>query len=399
MQPCFSCSPCAASVQIFDTTLRDGEQVPGCKLDTNQKLVIASRLDQMGVDIIEAGFPVSSPGDFLSVSEISKIVKNATVCGLTRAVKNDIDVAAAALKHAVRPRIHTGIGTSESHIKYKLNTTPEDIIARAKYAVSYAKTFVEDVEFYAEDAGRTDNAFLARVCEEVIKSGATVLNIPDTTGYCLPSEYGEKIKYLKENVKGIENVTISCHCHNDLGMATANSIAGAINGARQIECTINGIGERAGNTALEEVVMIFKQHPYLNLYTDIQTKQLNEMSRLVSDSMGMMVQPNKAIVGANAFAHSSGIHQDGVIKNRETYEIMDPLDVGVNESSIILTARSGRAALAYRAKKVGYNLTKTQLDIVYVEFLKFADIKKEVVDSDIHQIIEACKIESVLIKG
>ncbi len=384
-------------VQIFDTTLRDGEQVPGCKLDTNQKLVIAARLDEMGVDIIEAGFPVSSPGDFLSVSEISKIVKNATVCGLTRAVKNDIDVAAAALKNAVRPRIHTGIGTSDSHIRYKLNTTPEDIIARAKYAVSYAKTFVEDVEFYAEDAGRTDNAFLARVCEEVIKSGATVLNIPDTTGYCLPSEYGEKIKYLKENVKGIENVTISCHCHNDLGMATANSIAGAINGARQIECTINGIGERAGNTALEEVVMIFKQHPYLNLYTDIKTKQLNEMSRLVSDSMGMIVQPNKAIVGANAFAHSSGIHQDGVIKNRETYEIMDPLDVGVNESSIILTARSGRAALAYRAKKVGYNLTKVQLDIVYIEFLKFADIKKEVLDSDIHQIIEACKIESELI--
>ena len=383
-------------VQIFDTTLRDGEQVPGCKLDTQQKLVIAARLDEMGVDIIEAGFPVSSPGDFLSVSEISKIVKNATVCGLTRAVKNDIDVAAAALKNA-RPRIHTGIGTSNSHIQFKLNTTREDIIARAKYAVSYAKTFVEDVEFYAEDAGRTDNEFLAKVCEEVIKSGATVLNIPDTTGYCLPEEYGAKIKYLKENVKGIENVTISCHCHNDLGMATANSIAGAINGARQIECTINGIGERAGNTALEEVVMIFKQHPYLNLYTDINTKQLNEMSRLVSDSMGMMVQPNKAIVGANAFAHSSGIHQDGVIKNRETYEIMDPLDVGVNESSIILTARSGRAALAYRAKKVGYELTKMQLDIVYIEFLKFADIKKEVFDTDIHQIIEACKIESDLI--
>ena len=384
-------------VQIFDTTLRDGEQVPGCKLDTQQKLVIAAKLDEMGVDIIEAGFPVSSPGDFLSVSEISKIVKNATVCGLTRAVKNDIDVAAAALKNAARPRIHTGIGTSNSHIQFKLNTTREDIIARAKYAVSYAKTFVEDVEFYAEDAGRTDNEFLAKVCEEVIKSGATVLNIPDTTGYCLPEEYGAKIKYLKENVKGIENVTISCHCHNDLGMATANSIAGAINGARQIECTINGIGERAGNTALEEVVMIFKQHPYLNLYTDINTKQLNEMSRLVSDSMGMMVQPNKAIVGANAFAHSSGIHQDGVIKNRETYEIMDPLDVGVNESSIILTARSGRAALAYRAKKVGYELTKMQLDIVYIEFLKFADIKKEVLDTDIHQIIEACKIESDLI--
>ncbi|SDX83397.1 2-isopropylmalate synthase [Flavobacterium degerlachei] len=386
-------------VQIFDTTLRDGEQVPGCKLDTKQKLVIANRLDEMGVDIIEAGFPVSSPGDFLSVSEISKIVKNATVCGLTRAVKNDIDVAAAALKHAKKPRIHTGIGTSNSHIIHKLNTTREDIIVRAKFAVAHARSYVEDVEFYAEDAGRTDNDFLARVCEEVIKSGATVLNIPDTTGYCLPEEYGAKIKYLRENVKGIENVILSCHCHNDLGMATANSIAGAVNGARQIECTINGIGERAGNTALEEVVMIFKQHPYLNLYTDIDTKQLNEMSRLVSESMGMIVQPNKAIVGANAFAHSSGIHQDGVIKNRATYEIMDPLDVGVNESSIVLTARSGRAALAYRAKKVGYELTKVQLDIVYVEFLKFADIKKEVMDDDIHQIIEVCKIESDLIRN
>jgi 2-isopropylmalate synthase len=376
-------------VQIFDTTLRDGEQVPGCKLDTAQKLIIASRLDEMGVDIIEAGFPVSSPGDFLSVSEISKIVKNASVCGLTRAIKNDIDVAAQALKYAKKPRIHTGIGTSESHIVHKLNTTKEDIIARAKAAVAHAKSYVEDVEFYAEDAGRTDNAFLAQVCEEVIKSGATVLNIPDTTGYCLPDEYGAKIKYLKENVKGIDNVTISCHCHNDLGMATANSIAGAINGARQIECTINGIGERAGNTALEEVVMVFKQHPYLNLYTDVNARQLNEMSRLVSDSMGMIVQPNKAIVGSNAFAHSSGIHQDGVIKNRATYEIIDPLEVGVNESSIILTARSGRAALAYRAKKVGYELTKLQLDIAYAEFLKFADIKKEVVDEDIHQIVEA----------
>jgi 2-isopropylmalate synthase len=386
-------------VQIFDTTLRDGEQVPGCKLDTKQKLVIANRLDEMGVDTIEAGFPVSSPGDFLSVSEISKIVKNATVCGLTRAVKNDIDIAAAALKHAKRPRIHTGIGTSESHIIYKLNTTREDIINRAKFAVAHAKSYVEDVEFYAEDAGRTDNDFLARVCEEVIKSGATVLNIPDTTGYCLPEEYGAKIKYLRENVKGIEDVILSCHCHNDLGMATANSIAGVVNGARQIECTINGIGERAGNTALEEVVMIFKQHPYLNLYTDINTKQLNDMSRLVSDSMGMLVQPNKAIVGANAFAHSSGIHQDGVIKNRATYEIINPLEVGVNESLIVLTARSGRAALAYRAKKVGYELTKLQLDRVYIEFLRFADLKKEVVDDDIHQIIEACKIESDLIRS
>ena len=386
-------------VQIFDTTLRDGEQVPGCKLDTSRKLVIANRLDEMGVDIIEAGFPVSSPGDFLSVTDISRIVKNATVCGLTRAVKNDIDVAAQALKYAKKPRIHTGIGTSESHIIHKLNTTREDIIARAKFAVSYAKSYVEDVEFYAEDAGRTDNEFLARVCEEAIKSGATVLNIPDTTGYCLPEEYGAKIKYLRENVKGIENVILSCHCHNDLGMATANSISGAVNGARQIECTINGIGERAGNTALEEVVMIFKQHPYLNLYTDIDSKQLNEMSRLVSESMGMIVQPNKAIVGANAFAHSSGINQDGVLKNRATYEIMDPLDVGVNESSIVLTARSGRAALAYRAKKVGYELTKVQLDVVYVEFLKFADIKKEIIDDDIHQIIEVCKIYNELIRS
>jgi 2-isopropylmalate synthase len=384
-------------VQIFDTTLRDGEQVPGCKLDTAQKLEIAKRLDEMGVDVIEAGFPVSSPGDFLSVSEISKIIKNATVCGLTRAIKNDIDVAAAALKYAKRPRIHTGIGTSNSHIVHKLNTTREDIIARAKYAVSYAKSFVEDVEFYAEDAGRTENDFLARVCEEVIKSGATVLNIPDTTGYCLPEEYGAKIKYLKENVKGIDTVILSCHCHNDLGMATANSIAGVINGARQIECTINGIGERAGNTALEEVVMVLKQHPYLNLDTSINTRQLNEMSRFVSESMGMIVQPNKAIVGSNAFSHSSGIHQDGVIKNRETYEIMDPLEVGVNESSIILTARSGRAALAYRAKKVGYELTKVQLDIVYEEFLKFADIKKEVLDTDIHIIIEASNIACDLI--
>ena len=384
-------------IEIFDTTLRDGEQVPGCKLNTEQKLVIAEKLDFLGVDIIEAGFPISSPGDFQSVQEISKIVKNAKVCGLTRANKKDIEVAAEALKYAKRPRIHTGIGTSDSHIKFKFNSTREEVLERAVEAVKYARNFVDDVEFYAEDAGRTDNEFLARVCEEVIKSGATVLNIPDTTGYCLPEEYGAKIKYLKENVKGIENVILSCHCHNDLGMATANSIAGAINGARQIECTINGIGERAGNTALEEVVMIFKQHPYLNLDTNINTRQLNEMSRLVSESMGMMVQPNKAIVGANAFAHSSGIHQDGVIKNRATYEIMDPLEVGVSESSIVLTARSGRAALAYRAKKVGYELTKVQLDIVYEEFLRFADIKKVVLDEDIHQIIEACKINKDLI--
>lgn len=379
-------------VQIFDTTLRDGEQVPGCKLNTEQKLVIARRLDEMGVDIIEAGFPISSPGDFNSVEAISKAVQNATVCALTRAVKEDIEVAARALKFAKKPRIHTGIGTSDSHIKYKFNATQSEIIERAAEAITLAKTFVDDVEFYAEDAGRTDNEFLAKVCSEAIKAGATVLNIPDTTGYCLPEEYGAKIKYLRENVVGIEKAILSCHCHNDLGMATANSIAGVMNGARQIECTINGIGERAGNTALEEVVMILKQHPTLGLYTNIDSKLLYDTSRLVSDSMGMFVQPNKAIVGANAFAHSSGIHQDGVIKNRETYEIMDPNDVGVTESAIVLTARSGRAALAYRAKKIGYELTKLQLDIVYFEFLKLADRKKEVLDNDVHQIIKTSNI-------
>ena len=380
-------------VQIFDTTLRDGEQVPGCKLNTEQKLVIAERLDILGVDVIEAGFPISSPGDFKSVVEIAKLVKNATVCGLTRANKKDIDAAAQALKHAVKPRIHTGIGTSESHIKYKFNSTPEKIIERAKDAVRYAKTFVEDVEFYAEDAGRTDNEYLARICEEAIKSGATVLNIPDTTGYCLPEEYGAKMKYLIENVKGIDKVILSCHCHNDLGMATANSIAGIQNGARQIECTINGIGERAGNTALEEVVMIMKQHPYLNLDTNINTKLLYSTSRMVQHHMGIVVQPNKAVVGENAFAHSSGIHQDGVIKKRETYEIMNPEDVGVNESSIVLTARSGRAALAYRAKKIGFDLTKIELDEIYPEFLKFADKKKEVEDEDIYKIIEFIRMK------
>ena len=370
-------------IEIFDTTLRDGEQVPGCKLNTEQKLVIAEKLDFLGVDIIEAGFPISSPGDFLSVQEISKIVKNAKVCGLTRANKKDIEVAAEALKFAKRPRIHTGIGTSDSHIKFKFNSTREQILERAVDAVKYAKNFVDDVEFYAEDAGRTDNDFLAKVCEEVIKAGATVLNIPDTTGYCLPEEYGRKIKYLRDNVKDIDKAILSCHCHNDLGMATANSISGIINGARQIECTINGLGERAGNTALEEVVMIIKQHPDLNFFTDINSKMLNEMSFLVSELMGMPVQPNKAIVGANAFAHSSGIHQDGVIKNRETYEIIDPREVGINESSIVLTARSGRSALAYRFKNIGFDVTKVELDFLYQEFLKIADTKKEVNNDDL----------------
>ena len=383
-------------VQIFDTTLRDGEQVPGCKLNTDQKLIIAKRLDELGVNVIEAGFPVSSPGDFNSVMEISKIVKNATVCGLTRAVKKDIEVAAEALKHAVSPRIHTGIGTSDSHIKYKFNSNREKIIEKGMEAVKYAKKFVNDVEFYAEDAGRTDNVFLAQVCEKMIEAGATVLNIPDTTGYCLPTEYGEKIKFLKENVKNIDKAILSCHCHNDLGLATANSIAGALNGARQIECTINGIGERAGNTSLEEVVMIMRQHPNLHLDTNINSKLLYSTSQMVSESMAMPVQPNKAIVGANAFAHSSGIHQDGVIKNRETYEIINPSDVGVNESAIILTARSGRAALAYRAKNIGFELTKNELDIVYSEFLKYADDRKEVKDEDIPTIIKKSNIKPII---
>ncbi|MDG1653153.1 MAG: 2-isopropylmalate synthase [Flavobacteriaceae bacterium] len=379
-------------VEIFDTTLRDGEQVPGCKLDSKTKLIIAEQLDFLGVDVLEAGFPISSPGDFKSVQEISKLIKNARVCGLTRAVKKDIDVAADAIKSAKKSRIHTGIGTSESHMRYKFNATADEVLERAVAAVKHAKSYVEDVEFYAEDAGRTNNEFLARVCEAVIKAGATVLNIPDTTGYCLPEEYGAKMKYLMENVKGIHKARLSCHCHNDLGLATANSIAGVQNGARQIECTINGIGERAGNTSLEEVVMILRQHPGLNLDTRIQSQMLNGISKLVSESMAMPVQPNKAIVGANAFAHSSGIHQDGVIKKRETYEIIDPKDVGVTESSIVLTARSGRAALAYRAKNIGYELDKLQLDKVYQQFLVVADQQKEINDEDLPKIIEASKI-------
>jgi 2-isopropylmalate synthase len=375
------------NVFIFDTTLRDGEQVPGCKLNTEQKIEIAVQLEELGVDVIEAGFPISSPGDFQSVQEICKAIREPVVTGLSRAVEKDIQTAAEALEYAKRPRIHTGIGTSESHIKYKLHSTQEEILERAVAAVKYAKSFVEDVEFYAEDAGRTDNAFLARVIEAVIRVGATVVNIPDTTGYCLPDEYGAKIRYLMENVKDIHKAVISTHCHNDLGLATANSIAGIQNGARQIECTINGIGERAGNTSLEEVVMIMRQHGDLNFHNRINTKLLYPTSRLVSERMGMPVQPNKAIVGANAFAHSSGIHQDGVIKKRETYEIINPLDVGVDHSKIVLTARSGRAAIAYRAKRIGFNLTKNELDAIYEQFLYVADRKKEVEDQDLMEII------------
>ena len=375
-------------IKIFDTTLRDGEQVPGCKLETIKKIEVALRLDELGVDIIEAGFPISSPGDYKSVEEICKVVKNSSVCGLSRAVKKDIEVAASALKKAKKPRIHTGIGTSDSHIKYKFKSNRESITKRAVNAVKYAKQFVDDVEFYAEDAGRTDNDFLAKVCEKVINAGATVLNIPDTTGYCLPNQYAKKIEYLINNVPNIDKAIISCHCHNDLGLATANSIQGVISGARQIECTINGIGERAGNTSLEEVVMVMRQHSELGFDTKINSKLLYSTSKMVSEIMGMPVQPNKAIVGTNAFSHSSGIHQDGVIKKRETYEIIDPIDVGVNESSIVLTARSGRAAIAYKSKKIGFDLSKIELDKVYEVFLKFADINKEVNDTDLPEIIK-----------
>jgi len=373
---------------IFDTTLRDGEQVPGCQLNTIEKIEVAKALEELGVDIIEAGFPISSPGDFESVVEISKAVTWPTICALTRAVQKDIDVAAEALKFAKRGRIHTGIGTSYFHIHYKLNSNPEAIIERAVEAVKYAKKYVEDVEFYAEDAGRTENEYLARVVEAVIKAGATVVNIPDTTGYTLPFEFGEKIKYLFDNVKGIHNIVVATHCHNDLGMATANTIAGIMNGARQAEVTINGIGERAGNTSLEEVVMILKsRYKVLGIDTNINTQNIYRTSRLVSNLMNMPVQPNKAIVGRNAFAHSSGIHQDGVLKNRENYEIMDPKDVGINESSILLTARSGRAALKHRLELLGFTLDKEKLDLVYDEFLKLADKKKEIRDDDIALLV------------
>jgi len=376
-------------VFIFDTTLRDGEQVPGCKLNTKEKLALAVKLEELGVDILEAGFPVSSPGDFESVNQIAKTLKNTVVCGLTRAVQNDIEVAAEALKPAKRFRIHTGIGTSDLHIKYKFNSTREEIIERAVKAVTMARNFTDDVEFYAEDAGRTDNEYLARVIEAVVKAGATTLNIPDTTGYCLPFQYQEKMAYLSNHVPNIDKAVLSCHCHNDLGLATANSIAGVMGGARQIECTINGLGERAGNTALEEVVMILQQHKDLGFYTNINPKLLNPISREVSDIMRMMVQPNKAIVGANAFSHSSGIHQDGFLKEAQTYEIINPAEVGAEDSKIVLTARSGRSALAHRLHKMGYQYTRNQVDELYPKFLEIADKKKEVLEADLKEMAEA----------
>ncbi|MDR0613647.1 MAG: 2-isopropylmalate synthase [Dysgonamonadaceae bacterium] len=383
---------------IFDTTLRDGEQVPGCQLNTIEKIQVAQALENLGVDVIEAGFPVSSPGDFNSVVEISKSVTWPVICALTRAVEKDIDVAAEALQFARHKRIHTGIGTSPYHIKYKFNSTQDEILERAVACVKYAKKQVEDVEFYCEDAGRTDNVYLAKVVEAVIKAGATVVNIPDTTGYCLPAEYGEKIRFLMENVKGVQNIVLSTHCHNDLGMATANTMAGITGGARQVEVTVNGIGERAGNTSLEEVAMILKSHKELNIDTNINTRNIYPVSRMVSSLMNMPVQPNKAIVGRNAFAHSSGIHQDGVLKNRESYEIIDPNDVGIDENTIALTARSGRAALKHRLSVLGVELTQEKLDKVYEEFLKLADRKKDITDDDVLMLAGKDRTDSQRIK-
>ena len=383
---------------IFDTTLRDGEQVPGCQLNTVEKIQVAKQLEQLGVDVIKAGFPISSPGDFNSVIEISKAVTWPVICALTRAVEKDIDVAAESLKYAKHKRIHTGIGTSDSHIKYKFQSNREEILERAVAAVKYAKRYVDDVEFYAEDAGRTDNEYLARVVEAVIKAGATVVNIPDTTGYCLPEEYGNKIKYLMEHVDGIDKAIISTHCHNDLGLATANTLSGILNGARQVEVTINGIGERAGNTSLEEIAMILKCHK-LNIETNINTTKIYPTSRMVSSLMNMPVQPNKAIVGRNAFAHSSGIHQDGVLKNVSTYEIMNPKDVGLDDNSIVLTARSGRAALKYRLSVLGVEVgDEAKVDKIYQKFLKLADQKKEVNDDDILMLAGADIAETRAVK-
>jgi 2-isopropylmalate synthase len=379
-------------VYVFDTTLRDGEQVPGCQLTTPEKIEIARELEALGVDIIEAGFPISSPGDFQSVVEISKAVTNPTVCALTRANKGDIDAAVEALRYAKHPRIHTGIGSSDMHIKHKFNSTREEILERAVEAVKYAKKSVEDIEFYAEDAGRADVYFLAQMVEAVIAAGATVVNIPDTNGYCLPDQYGSKIKFLKENVKNIDKAIISVHCHNDLGLATANSVAGLQNGARQIEGTINGIGERAGNTSIEEVVMILKTHATLGLHTNINSKNFFEISRMVSTQMRMPVQPNKAIVGSNAFAHSSGIHQDGFLKNRENYEIIRPEDVGFPSATIVLTARSGRHALKYHLDRLGYNLSKEDLADAYHRFLTLADGKLDINDDDLVALMAGEKV-------
>ena len=388
-------------VLIFDTTLRDGEQAPGCQLNTTEKIEIAKMLERLGVDVIEAGFPISSPGDLKSIQEISKAVTKPVICALSRAVEKDIDAAAESLKFAKKKRIHTFIATSDIHIQHKLRSTQQDILERAVHAIKYAKQFVDDVEFSTEDAGRTDNKILAEFVEAAIEAGATTVNIPDTTGYCTPDEFGAKIDYLFKHVKNIDKVVISVHCHNDLGMATANSLTAVQRGARQIECTVNGVGERAGNTSLEEVVMAMKTRSEFGVSTNVNTQKIYSASRLVSQLMSMPVQANKAIVGRNAFAHSSGIHQDGVIKNQLTYEIMKPEDVGIKSTSLALSARSGRAALAYHLKRLKLQVDKDSLEDIYEKFLELADVKKAVTDNDLRKlvdkdiIIEGYKLEGV----
>ena len=377
-------------ITIFDTTLRDGEQSPGASLNINEKLEIARQLAVLGVDVIEAGFPITSPGDFEAVKAVAKAVKGPAICGLSRAVEKDIDAAYDALKYAARPRVHIVLATSKIHMQYKLKKVEDEILKLAIASVKYAKAKCEDIEFSLEDASRTEKSFLYKMVESVISAGATTVNIADTVGYILPYEFSEVIKAVKNNVPNIEKCVISVHCHNDLGLGVSNSLAAILNGARQVECTINGLGERAGNASLEEIVMAIKTRndAFKGLTTGINTKELYKTSRLVSKLTGMVVQPNKAIVGSNAFSHESGIHQDGVLKERTTYEIMKPEDVGFEESKLVLGKHSGRHAFAERLKKLGFDLGKDQIDKAFDRFKKLADKKKEIFDEDLETIVD-----------
>lgn len=379
-------------VFIFDTTLRDGEQSPGVHLNVSEKLEIGRALVALGVDVIEAGFPISSPGDFESVSTLARELKGVTICALTRAKPADIDCAAEALKFAQRGRIHTGLGVSDNHLQYKLKMTREQGLEAGVAAVKLARSYVDDVEYFMEDSGRADRDYVYRVVESVIEAGATVVNVPDTTGYTFPAEYEALMAGIKNNVPNSDKAVLSCHCHNDLGMATANTLAGVLGGARQVEVTINGIGERAGNTSLEEVAVALKiRSDLFRCDTRIDTTQLLSVSKLVSRLTGMVVQRNKAVVGANAYAHSSGIHQDGVLKERTTYEIIDPVMVGAEKSEIILTARSGRHGVKHRLNEIGFNFTEDRFERIYEGFLRVADEKAEVTSEDLRQLVETVK--------
>ncbi|MEI6845773.1 MAG: 2-isopropylmalate synthase [Candidatus Firestonebacteria bacterium] len=374
---------------IFDTTLRDGEQIPGASLTRFEKLEIAKQLEKLNVDVIEAGFPISSPGDLESVKEIAKAVKRPVIAGLCRAVKKDIDACRDALKPARRPRIHTFIGTSDIHVKFITNTTREEVLRRSIEAVKLARNYCEDVEYSAMDATRTNFEYLCKIVEETIKAGATTINIPDSVGYSEPAEHGKLIRDLMNNVPNINKAIIAVHCHNDLGMATANSLAAAMNGARQIECTINGLGERAGNAALEEIVMALKvRKDIYKLETNIKSEEIYKTSKLVSRYTGIPVQPNKAIVGQNAFAHASGIHQDAILKKESTFGIMTPKSIGITGHELVLTSRSGRHALAHRLSALGFTAEGEELNVIYAKFLVIADKKKEVFDEDLQALME-----------